>query len=147
MKRLLVELRERGYQHDETIVYEYLRTLRQQPEGMSASVLLKKAAVRSAAQTALSEREAAWLFVCDPQKLRISQVVHLDHLRVANEDLESVYQLAQDFRVMVTKRHVHVLGRWLHEDRDGQHQIRGYHSDAHGQPGGVGDGGWADDKD
>ena len=115
VKRLLVELRERGYRQGETIVYEYLRTLRQQPEGVSASVARKKAAVRSAAQTALSAREAAWLFVCNPQKLRISQAVRLDHLRVTHEDVGLAYQLAQDFRVMVTKRQVHVLGRWLEE--------------------------------
>jgi len=98
VKRLLVELRERGYRQGETIVYDYLRTLRQQPEGVSASVVRKKGAVRSAAQTALSAREAAWLFVCNPHKLRISQAVRLDHLRVTNEDLGLAYQLAQDFR-------------------------------------------------
>jgi len=113
VKRLLVELRERGYRQGETIVYEYLRTLRQQPEGVSASEMRKNAAVRSATQTALSAREAAWLFVCNPQKLRIAQAVRLDHLRVTHEDLGLAYQLAQDFRVMVTKRQVHVLGRWL----------------------------------
>jgi len=115
VKRLLVELRERGYRQGKTIVYEYLRMLRKPPEGVSASVARKKVAVRSAAQTALSAREAAWLFVCNPQKLRISQAVRLDHLRVTNEDLGLAYQLAQDFRVMVTKRQVHVLGRWLEE--------------------------------
>jgi transposase len=115
VKRLLVELRERGFRQGETIVYDYLRTLRQQPEGVDASVVRKKTAVRSAAQPALSAREAAWLFVCNPQKLRISQVVRLDHLRVTNEDLGLAYQLAQDFRVMVTKRQVHVLERWLEE--------------------------------
>jgi transposase len=115
VKHLLVELRERGYRQGETIVYDYLRTLREPQEGVSASVVRKKAAVRSAAQAALSAREAAWLFVCNPQKLRLSQAVRLDHLRVTNEDLELTYQLAQDFRVMVTKRQVHVLGRWLEE--------------------------------
>jgi len=115
VKHLLVELRERGYRQGETIVYDYLRTLREPQEGVSASVVRKKAAVRSAAQAALSAREAAWLCVCNPQKLRLSQAVRLDHLRVTNEDLELTYQLAQDFRVMVTKRHVHVLGRWLEE--------------------------------
>ena len=75
----------------------------------------KHIAVRSAAQTALSAREAAWLFVCNPQKLRISQVVRIDHLRVTDEELGLAYQLAQDFRVMVTQRQVPVLGRWLEE--------------------------------
>ena len=34
---------------------------------------------------------------------------------MTHEDLGLAYQLAQDFRVMVTTRHVHVLGRWLEE--------------------------------
>ncbi|MGZ3645453.1 MAG: transposase [Ktedonobacteraceae bacterium] len=55
------------------------------------------------------------MFVCNPQKLRLSQAVRLDHLRVTHEDLGLAYQLAQDFRVMVTTRHVHVLGCWLEE--------------------------------
>jgi transposase len=115
VKRLLAELRERGYRQGETIVYDYLRTLRKPPKGMDASEVQKKTVVHSVAQTSLSAREAAWLFVCNPHKLRISQAVRLDHLRVTNEDLGLAYQLAQDFRVMVTKRQVPVLGRWLEE--------------------------------
>ncbi|MBV9230996.1 MAG: ISL3 family transposase [Chloroflexi bacterium] len=115
VKHLLVELRERGYRQGETIVYDYLRTLRKPPEGMDVSVVQKKSAVRSAAQTALSAREAAWLFVCNPQKLRIPQARRLDYLRVTDEELGLAYQLAQDFRMMVTKRQVTVLGRWLEE--------------------------------
>ncbi len=115
VKRLLVELRERGYRQGETIVYDYLRTLRKAPEGMDTSVVQKQTIVRSAALIALSAREAAWLFVCNPQKLRISQARRLDHLRVTNEDLGLAYQLAQDFRAMVTKRQAPVLGRWLEE--------------------------------
>lgn len=115
VKHLLVELRERGYRQGETIVYEYLRTLRRPAKGGNASEVQKKTTVRSAAQTALSAREGAWLFVCNPQKLRISQAVRLDHLRVTNEDLGLAYQLAQDFRMMITKRQVSVLLRWLEE--------------------------------
>jgi transposase len=115
VKHLLVELRERGYRQGETIVYDYLRTFRNQPEGMGPSEMQKKITTRSVAQRAFSAREAAWLFACNPQTLRISQAVRLDHLRVTNEDLGLAYQLAQDFRVMVTKRQAPVLGRWLEE--------------------------------
>ena len=115
MKRLLNELREQGYRQGETIVYEYLRTLRKLAEGMDASEMRKKTTMGSAAQRALSAQEAAWLFVCNPQKRRIFQATRLDDLRVTNEDLGRAYQLAQDFRVMVTKRQGQVLGRWLEE--------------------------------
>jgi transposase len=117
VKHLLVELREQGYRQGETIVSEYLRTLRKPPEGADASVVQKKIAVPSVAQTALSAREAAWLFVCNPQKLRISQAIRLDHLRVTNEDLGLAYQLAQDFRMRVTKLQMTVLPRWLEEGK------------------------------
>jgi transposase len=115
VKHLLVELRERGYRQGETIVYDYLRTLRKPAEGVDTSVGHKKTTGRSAAQTALSTREAAWLFACNPHKLQLCQAVRLDHLRVKHEDLGLAYQLAQDFRTLVTKRQVHVLGRWLEE--------------------------------
>lgn len=114
-KRLVGELRERGYRQGETIVYDYLRTLRKLPEGRDPSEVHKDITSDSTAQKALSAREAAWLFVCNPQKLRIFQAARLDHLRVTNEDLGLAYQLAQDFRMMVTKRQAHVLGRWLEE--------------------------------
>lgn len=114
-KHLVGELRERGYRQGQTIVYDYLRSLRKLPEGIDPSEVRKKIAVDSATQKVLSAREAAWLFVCNPHKLRIFQAARLDYLRVSNEDLGLAYQLAQDFRVMVTKRQVHVLGRWLEE--------------------------------
>jgi acyl-CoA synthetase (AMP-forming)/AMP-acid ligase II len=39
----------------------------------------------------------------------------LDQLRRADEALELTYQLAQDFRVMVTERQEGILNRWLME--------------------------------
>jgi transposase len=80
-KHLLVELRERGYRQGETSVSDYLRTLRKAPEGKDVSEMQKQPPVRSAAQTALSSREAAWLCACNPQTLRLSQAVRLDSLR------------------------------------------------------------------
>ncbi len=115
VKHLLIELRERGYRHGETIVYDYLRTLREQPAWMERYQACKKASEKVGSPNVLSAREAAWLFVCNPRKLRLSQVRRLDHLRRVDEELELVYQLTQDFRVMVTQRQVTVLERWLKE--------------------------------
>ena len=44
--------------------------------------------------------------------------MRLDHLRRSEQELETVYQLAQDFRVMVTSRQEGVLPRWLQEAKD-----------------------------
>ena len=115
VKRLLVELREHGYQQGETIVYDYLRTLQEKPAWMQDFQAYKKSSAHVGSYDVLSAPEAAWLFVCNPRKLRIPQVIRVDHLRRVDEELELVYQLAQDFRVMVTKLQVSVLGRWLEE--------------------------------
>ncbi len=42
-------------------------------------------------------------------------MVKLDHVRRSDEEWETAYQLAQDFRVMVTRRQHNVLDRWLTE--------------------------------
>lgn len=117
IKQLVAELRERGYRHGETIVYDYLRGVRERPAWLEASAAIKKMSAHVTSQLSLSAREAAWLFVRDPQKLRLAQVVKLDHLRRADQGMETVYQLAQDFRVMVTRRQEPILDRWLKEAR------------------------------
>jgi hypothetical protein len=81
VKRLLTELREQGYRQGETIVYDYLRTLREQPWWMEQDQARKKSSTHAGSQGVLSAREAAWLFVCNPRKLRFSQVIRVDHLR------------------------------------------------------------------
>jgi hypothetical protein len=86
-KQWLAEIREQGYGSGETIVYDYLRALRERPHGLEADQLSKKRAVHSTSQPTLSARAAAWVFVCNPQKLRLPQVLSLDHLRVVDEEL------------------------------------------------------------
>lgn len=118
VKQLVAELRERGYRQGETIVYDYLRSLRERPAWLEAYSSKKKKQAHSTSQSDLSAREAAWLFACNPQKLRLGQLITLDRLRRCEEELETAYQLAQDFRVMVTKRQEGILGRWLKEAKD-----------------------------
>ncbi len=117
-KQLLAELREQGYRQGETIVYDYLRSMRDRPEWREAYTSTKKQQAHSTSQSDLSAREAAWLFACNPQKLRLTQVFKLDHVRRSEEELEIAYQLAQDFRVMVTRQQEANLGRWLKEAQD-----------------------------
>src|SRR2546423_3332622 len=59
VKHLLVELRERGYRQGETIVYDYLRTLRKPPEGMDAPEAQKPTAAHSAPPRARAARKVA----------------------------------------------------------------------------------------
>ncbi len=109
---MLAELRQQGYRQGETIVYDYLRSLREYPEWREAYTSTKEKQAHSTSPSGLSGREAAWLFACNPQKLRLTQVFKLDHVRRSEEELETAYQLAQDFRVMVTRQQEANLGRW-----------------------------------
>jgi transposase len=117
IKQLVAELRQQGYQQGETIVYDYLRSAREQPAWLQTSTATKKMRTHAASSSPLSAREAAWLFACNPQKLRLTQVVKLDRVRRSDEGYETAYQLAQDFRVMVTKRQEGAFHRWLKEAR------------------------------
>jgi transposase len=112
---LLAELRERGYQGGETLVYDYLRPLREQPEWVEFYQQQKVLQAQGKRLAPLSAREAAWLFICNPRKLKLRQVWELEPLRLQDEELGSAYQLVQDFRTMVTQRQVSVLPRWLNE--------------------------------
>ncbi len=89
--------------------------MREQSSQLQAAPASGKKLAHASSQSALSAREAAWLFAHNPQRLRLAQVVKLDRVRRSEEELETAYQLAQDFRVMVTRRQADVLGRWLTE--------------------------------
>jgi transposase len=112
---LLAEVRARGYRGGETLVYDYLRPLREQPEWMRTYQQQKAWQAQGKRLVPLSAREAAWLFICNPRKLTLRQVLQLEPLRLQDKELGSAYQLVQDFRTMVTQRQVSVLPRWLGE--------------------------------
>lgn len=112
---LFAELRTRGYQGGETLVYDFLRPLREQPEWMPAYQQQKARQAQGKRVTPLSAGEAAWLFICDPRKLTLRQIYELEPLRRQDEELGHAYQLVQDFRTMLTQRQASVLSRWLKE--------------------------------
>jgi len=115
---LIAELRVRGYRGGETVIYDYLRPLRELPEWMEAYQQQKARQTQGKRSTPLSAREAAWLFICNPRKLKLRQVRELEPLRLEDEELGRVYQLVQDFRTMVTQRQVSILSRWLKEAQE-----------------------------
>src|SRR5262249_50098820 len=118
VKQLVAELRERGYRQGTTIVYDYLRSLRHLPRWQEAGTSQENSRTQTASSSSLSARQAAWLFTRNPRKLRLTQVKKLDHVRRASEEMEMVYQLAQDFRAMVTQRQEMHWGRWLKETQE-----------------------------
>jgi transposase len=112
---LVAELREQGYRGSDTIVFDYLRPLREQPEWLYAYQQQRQRAAQGMPTAPLSAREAAWLFVCPPPKLTLAQVRQLDPLRTRDEELGKAYELVQDFRTMVTRRQLAFLPCWIEE--------------------------------
>ncbi|HEY6407754.1 MAG TPA: transposase [Ktedonobacteraceae bacterium] len=96
-------------------MFDYLRPLHQQPEWLHAYQQQQKRAAQGMPTAPLSAREAAWFFVCPPPKLTLAQVRQLDPLRTRDEELGKAYELVQDFRSMVTRRHLAFLPRWIEE--------------------------------
>jgi hypothetical protein len=106
---LVAELRGQGYRGSDTIIFDYLRPLHQQPEWLPAYLQQQQRAAQGMPTAPLSAREAAWLFVCPPPKLTLAQVRQLDPLRTRDEELGKAYELVQDFRTMVTRRQLALL--------------------------------------
>jgi transposase len=124
---LIEELRARGYRGGGTIVRDYLRSLGTQSEWQKAYQQVKHEMQSGTVQAPLSAREAAWLFVCNPRKLKLLQVLQLEPLRVGDEEFASVYELAQDFRMMVVAHQADSLPRWLQSAKaSGIAELRGF---------------------
>jgi transposase len=112
---LVAELRKQGYRGGETIVFDYLRPLREEPKWLAAYQQQQQRAAQGKPTAPLSAREAAWLFVCPPPKLTLAQVRQLGPLRTRDEELGKAYELVQDFRTMVTRRQLAFFPRWIEE--------------------------------
>jgi transposase len=116
--QLIEEIRAQGYRGGESIVNEYLKEKRSHPEWMEVYQQCKQRKAQGQSSVPLSARQAAWLFVCNPRKLKFRQVLALEPIRLHDDELGKAYHLAQDFRTMVTQRHVAMLEPWLKEVRE-----------------------------
>ncbi|SRR5579884_44942 len=113
---LIAEIRARGFRGSATIVRDSLRPLREEPCWKETYQQKKQQLACGGSRKPLSAHQAAWLFVCNPRKLKWRQICwQLEPLRVGDEELGRAYHLAQDFRAMITQRQVAVLPRWLKE--------------------------------
>ena len=116
---LLAEIRAQGFHGSDTIVYDYLRTKRVEPEWMEAYRQRKQQLGRFVSTKPLSAKQAAWLFVCNPRRLKWRQIWwQVEPLRAGDEELERAYLLAQDFRTMIVQRQACVLARWCREAQE-----------------------------
>ncbi|GAC1652813.1 MAG: ISL3 family transposase [Ktedonobacteraceae bacterium] len=113
---LIAEIRAQGFRGSDTIVFDYLRSQHGEPAWKEDYQQRKRQIACGVSRKPLSARSAAWLFVCNSRKLKWRQIWwQLEPLRSEDEELGRAYQLAQDFRTMITQRQVEVLPRWLKE--------------------------------
>jgi transposase len=61
----------------------------------------------------VSARQASWLFVTPQEQLTNSQRVLLERICQTNADLQALYQLGQEFALMVKQRRARRLDPWL----------------------------------
>ena len=116
MTDLIKEIREQGFRGSDTIVFDYLRSVREDPKWREEYQRRKQQIACGVSRKPLSAHQAAWLFVCNPRKLIWKQVWwQLEPLRIGDDELGKAYHLAQDFRAMIKERQVEVLPRWLKE--------------------------------
>ena len=100
----------------DTIVFDYLRSQHGESAWKEDYQHRKRQIASGVSRKPLSAHQAAWLFVCNPRKLKWKQIWwQLEPLRIEDEELGRAYHLAQDFRVMITQRQVEALPRWLKE--------------------------------
>jgi transposase len=112
---LITDIREQGFAGSGTLVFDYLRPLREEAAWRQIYQQWKEQRQRGISAAPISAHQAAWLFVCNPRKLKFRQVWQLEPLRVGDEEFSKAYELAQDFRAMVVFHQAEQLPRWIEE--------------------------------
>jgi transposase len=97
------ELREQGYKGCNTIIYDYVRSIK--PENWKLAKGEKSLKLRV--------KQAAWLMVRDVFKLSLKQIQQLGELLSLNAEVAHTYCLAQEFIRLLQERDVGGWGGWL----------------------------------
>jgi transposase len=121
---LLRELRERGYTGGHTIVADAVRALRTSTQVVDHEAVA--AVVRRSAPRRTSPRQARWWFVRDAHALDRDDRCALEGLLAAHDEARTVYDLAQQFGVIVRERRRGDLADWLAAARSGPRELRGF---------------------
>jgi len=88
------ELQHKGYRGQRKSVAEYLQRFRKQT-------------------SVHSSRQLSWLFMKDADGLQEEEITHLQAMFVENPKLQEIYQLAQSFRKMLSRKAPELLDDWL----------------------------------
>jgi transposase len=116
--QLYKELKAQGYKGSPKAMYNYLATLRTPQPDPSKPIPLKPQKSKSvppppAPLENFTARRAAWLFVCQPDKLDETQQKELALIRSVSPSAEAAYGLAQAFMQMIREHTGQRLETWL----------------------------------
>jgi transposase len=123
--QLYDEITARGYKGSAPLLRKFLAELRKKhQEAGSASVLTFDTSTQTIELPPslppkpriacwMSATRASWLFVSQAGKLDEKQKQHVGQIRAAHPDLETAYQLSQEFVTMLAERREEDLDSWL----------------------------------
>jgi transposase len=118
-QRLFRELQAQGYKGGVGTLYRFLRSLR----GYSASSQGRIEQAQNVPETPFqqfSAQKAVWLFVRDPSDLEKTEQEELAAIRQASSTANTVYELVQDFMLMIRHREGERLDAWLENVQNSQ---------------------------
>lgn len=123
--QLYDEITAGGFKGSAPLLRKFLAQLRKKhQEAGSASVLTLDASTQAieippslppkpCITCRMSATRASWLFVSRAGKLDEKQTRHVEHIRAGHPDLETAYQLSQEFVMMLAERREADLDTWL----------------------------------
>ena len=118
-QRLFRELQAQGYKGGAGTLYRFLRSLR----GYPASSQGRAEHTQTLPETPLQQfaaHQAVWLFVRDPSDLKKTEQEELTAIRQASPTANTIYELVQDFMLMIRHREGERLDTWLENVRNSQ---------------------------
>ena len=123
--QLYDELKARGYPASAPLLRRFLAELRKKQREAGDPTMLPLDATGTTVEVPaglppqpditarMSATRASWLFVSQAGKLDEKQTQHVEQIRAAHPDLESAYQLSQEFVMMLAERRAADLESWL----------------------------------
>jgi transposase len=111
--QLARELQAQGFRGSASLVGKLVADWRARLPGSPERVRGKKRQAAPPAKRRLSPRQASWLFVKDQAQLTADQRALIERICQTNADLHELYQLGQDFVLMVKQRRARRLDGWL----------------------------------
>ncbi len=127
--QLAREIQAQGFRGSASLVGQCLSDWRARLPEPVERVRGKKRRAVPMAKRQVSARQASWVFVKPKEQLTADQQVLIERICQANVDLQELYQLGQDFVLMVKQRQPKRLDPWLvRAQKSASIELRGFAS-------------------